>query len=172
MRRITVARVRIRLPFARQVLLLQIAVVVLVVGLGAMLVGVLVRRELTEQYSERALAVARSAAADPAVAAGDPQQVLQDRAERLRQATGALFVVVTDRAGLRLSHPNPEQIGRLVSTEPAALSGREVTVVERGTLGLSARGKVPLRTPDAGWSARSVSASASARSGPGSLGRR
>src|SRR2546423_819483 len=70
----------------------------------------------------------------------------QARAERVRQRTGALFVVVTDREGLRLSHPNPDLLGKPVSTDPSeALSGRTEVKVQRGTLGLSARAKVPLR---------------------------
>jgi two-component system CitB family sensor kinase len=138
-----------RIRFARQVLALQIGVVTLVVGVGFALVGWLLDKELTQQYGERALAVAHSLAADPAIgraaALDDPEHVIQPRAEQVRGATGALFVVVTDRDGIRLAHPNPNLIGAVVSTDPsAALSGREVINVERGTLGLSARGKVPL----------------------------
>jgi two-component system CitB family sensor kinase len=55
-------------------------------------------------------------------------------------------VVVTDDRGIRYSHPTPANVGRPVSTSPdAALAGHEVVTIERGTLGYSARGKVPLR---------------------------
>jgi two-component system, CitB family, sensor kinase len=144
-----------RMRFARQMLALQVGVLVLVVGVGLTLFGALLEAQLTRQYGQRALGVARAVAADPdlaaAVAAGDPRHLVQERAERVRRATGALFVVVTDRNGIRLSHPNPDQVGRRVSTDPSqALAGREVVNVERGTLGLSARGKVPLRAPFGG----------------------
>jgi two-component system, CitB family, sensor kinase len=144
---------RRRMRFARQVLLLQVGVVVLVIAVGFALVGWLLRAELYTQFGQRALSVARSVAAQPgladAVAADDPEHIVQARAEAVRTATGALFVVVTDDRGIRLSHPNPAQIGQRVSTDPsAALAGREVVTVERGTLGLSARGKVPLRAAD------------------------
>jgi two-component system CitB family sensor kinase len=140
---------RPRVRFAHQVLILQIGVVVLVAVTGYGLAAWVQRGELRHQFAWRALTLARSVAADPvigdAVASDDPQGVVQQRAERIRQATGALFVVVTDRRGIRLAHPNPDQLGRKVSTDPsAALSGHEVMVIERGTLGLSARGKVPL----------------------------
>ena len=140
---------RPRIRFAHQVLILQIGVVVLVAVTGYGLAAWVQRGELRHQYGWRALTLARSVAADPvigdAVAGGDPQGVVEDRAERIRRATGALFVVVTDRHGIRLAHPNRDEIGRRVSTDPsAALSGHEVIVIERGTLGLSARGKVPL----------------------------
>jgi two-component system, CitB family, sensor kinase len=139
-----------RIRFAYQVLVLQIGVVMLVAVTGYGLAAWAQRDELRHQFASRALTIARAVAADPviadAAAGGDPRRVVEDRAERIRRGTGALFVVVTDRQGIRLAHPNPAQIGKMVSTDPsAALSGREVMVIERGTLGLSARGKVPLR---------------------------
>jgi two-component system CitB family sensor kinase len=147
--RLDVMAPRPRIRFAHQVLILQIGVVVLVAVTGYGLAAWVQRGELRHQYGWRALTLARSVASDPvigdAVAGGDPQGVVEDRAERVRKATGALFVVVTDRRGIRLAHPNRAEIGRKVSTDPsAALSGHEVIVIERGTLGLSARGKVPL----------------------------
>jgi two-component system CitB family sensor kinase len=65
-----------------------------------------------------------------------------------RRTTGTSFVVVTDRQGIRFSHPDPTQIGRHVSTDPGpALRGETVLAVQTGTLGRSARAKVPLRAP-------------------------
>jgi two-component system, CitB family, sensor kinase len=135
--------------FTRQLLLLQIGLVTLVVGIGFGLVAWLLNQNLERQYEQRALNVARTVAADPQL--GDlvrrhDSPSVQTIALRDSQATGALFVVVTDARGVRMAHPNPDEIGKLVSTDPsAALSGREVVNLERGTLGLSARGKVPLR---------------------------
>src|SRR4051812_44475141 len=109
-----------------------------------------IQGRLDVSYEQRALAVARSVAADPAVAAAvaarDRSGVVQARAEVVRRATRTAFVVVTDVDGIRYSHPHPKQIGKRVSTDPTiALSGREETAVETGTLGRSARAKVPLR---------------------------
>src|SRR3954466_5217839 len=141
-----------RLPFARQALLLQLGVLVLVLASGLGLVALLLRSELEGQYEQRALAIARTVASDPAyavdIAAGPPTADgdAQQRAEQARRRTGALFVVVTDARGVRYSHPNPSLLGQRVSTDPSeALAGREVVAVQRGTLGLSARGKSPLR---------------------------
>ncbi|WP_433235067.1 ATP-binding protein [Actinomadura nitritigenes] len=147
--------VRTRIPFARQVLILQVGVVVVVACLGYGLVAWMLDGELRDQYGQRALTVARAVAVDPqidaAVAAGDPGHVVQERAERVRIRTGALFVVVTDRRGIRYSHPTLGEVGRRVSTDPSeALAGHEVVNIERGTLGLSARGKVPLYGPQGG----------------------
>jgi two-component system CitB family sensor kinase len=141
-----------RMPFTRQMLLLQIGVLALVVGLGFALVAWQLDRTLKREYERHALAVARTVAVDPLLArdvVARDQPAVQSIADRAQQATDALFVVVTDVHGIRLAHPNPAEIGKKVSTSPdAALSGHEVANIERGTLGLSARGKVPLRTAD------------------------
>jgi len=127
----------------------------LVVLLGTAAAVVVLRRDLTDQFEQRALAVARSVAQRPGLAeavtgtAPTAGGQVQRDAEAVRRATGALYVVVTDDRGIRFSHPNPARIGERVSTSPEeALSGHEVVAVESGTLGRSARGKVPLRAPD------------------------
>jgi two-component system CitB family sensor kinase len=130
-------------------LLLQLAVLVAVVGLGFSLVAWRLGTGLEQRFEQRALDVAHSVAAEPGlpdeVAARDSAAV-QARALAAQHATGALFVVVTDDRGIRLAHPDPSRIGQRVSTSPeAVLRGSEIANVERGTLGLSARGKVPLR---------------------------
>lgn len=138
-----------RLPFIRQMFLLQTAVVVVLIAIGMALVAVLLRQDLVDGYQQRALTLARAIAAEPGL--GDlvrdhDQPAVQTRAAAAGAATHALFIVVTDENGIRLAHPDPAQIGLPVSTDPStALSGGEVTAVEAGTLGLSARGKVPLR---------------------------
>jgi two-component system CitB family sensor kinase len=106
---------------------------------------------LVHQFEQRALAIADTVTVAPGIAQavldGDPGGIIQERAEAIRRSTGALFVVVTDDHGIRYSHPVPERIGERVSTDPsAALSGKTVVNMEHGTLGLSARAKVPLRT--------------------------
>jgi two-component system CitB family sensor kinase len=139
---------RLHPRFATQALLVQVAVLVLILGTGFALVASLLRSELERQYEQRALAVARTVAADDVivrdVAAHNRQPEVQQRAEAVRQRTGVLFVVVADEQGIRYSHPDPQRIGQRVSTTPEALTGREVVTFERGTLGNSARGKVPL----------------------------
>jgi two-component system CitB family sensor kinase len=138
-----------RLTFIRQMLLLQVAVVVALIAIGMVLVAWLLRSNLEEQYEQRALTLARTVAAEPGL--GDlvrdrNQPAVAARAAAEMKANHALFVVVADLNGIRLAHPDPAQIGKPVSTDPSeALSGNEVALIERGTLGLSARGKVPLR---------------------------
>ena len=70
---------------------------------------------------------------------------------RVQDQTGALFVVITNAQGIRLTHPNPALIGTPVTyhdpepttTEPFR-TGRTWIGIQRGTLGSVAAGKVPL----------------------------
>ncbi|MCW2134698.1 two-component system, CitB family, sensor kinase [Arthrobacter sp. VKM Ac-2550] len=154
----------LRPGFSARMLLMQLGVVALVVLLSAVVYGWLTYERLGDEAEDQALAVARTVAASGDVRAGvfaladaGPEELaaevlaegeLQPLAEDVRLRTGALFVVITDDAGLRLSHPDPDLLGQRVSTDPSeALSGREVTVQEQGTLGHSARAKVPVYAP-------------------------
>lgn len=141
---------RHRLSLASRILAMQIGIVLVVVAAGAVASLFVARQQLDRSYEQRSLAVADSVAALPevraAVAADDPGKILQRLAERLRLATGATFIVITDDRGIRFSHPNPERIGEMVSTDPEpALSGRRWSGTQEGTLGVSVRGKVPVR---------------------------
>jgi two-component system CitB family sensor kinase len=143
-----------RLRFSRQIFLLQAVVTVLLIALVAALTGWLLRDTLTDEYGHRALAIARSVAADPEVIAAatarHPGGALQAEMTQLTRRTGALFVVVTDDRGVRLAHPEPDRVGEVVSTDPSeALAGREVVgAVETGSLGRSVRSKTPVFASD------------------------
>lgn len=145
---------RIR-PLATQILLLQVAVVAASIVAAGLLSFWLVREQIVAQYQDRALALARVVAATPDVVEAyddaDPSLRIQPLAEAIRRSAGASFVVVTDQAGIRYSHPNPARIGERVSTDPsAALAGDDFVGVQRGTLGVSVRAKVPVRDRDGG----------------------
>ncbi|MEV5597941.1 sensor histidine kinase [Streptomyces sp. NPDC052496] len=108
--------------------------------------------QLDDEAMRRALAIAQTAAAesrlDDALEHSRPGRdgPVQNEAERIRRATGAEYVVIMDMRGVRWSHTDPDEIGRRVSTDPSGvLAGREVMQIDEGTLGRSARGKVPLR---------------------------
>lgn len=145
-------------------LLLQAALVAVALAVAFGVFAISSGRQASEEYGERALAVARTVASDPEVrslveqfsavdTAGTdaaPAGVLaggalQRAAEGARNRTDALFVVITDDRGLRLAHPDPTVLGQRVSTDPSgALAGNEVVEQERGTLGDSVRAKVPV----------------------------
>ncbi|WP_069169159.1 ATP-binding protein [Streptomyces griseus] len=135
-----------------QVLLMQLAIITGVTVLVTGLFLAPLSAQLDDQAMRRALAIAQSTAAQPRLAravlttAPSPDGVVQDAAERIRRSTGAEYVVIMDKRGVRWSHTDAARIGRKVSTDPStALAGRTVMEIDSGTLGRSARGKVPLR---------------------------
>jgi two-component system CitB family sensor kinase len=142
-----------RRRLSSQIFAFQALILALTLLIGCLLALHALRQRLDHDSEQRALAVARSVGAEPeiarAVVADDRSGIVQARAEGVRRATKTAFIVVTDRQGIRFSHPDPKEIGRHVSTDPGpALRGETVLAVQKGTLGRSARAKVPLRTPD------------------------
>jgi two-component system CitB family sensor kinase len=121
---------------------------------GFALVTLNQRRGLEHQYQLRALAIAQTFAATPSIReamtrrnAAD-RRLIQSLAEAVTQETGATYIVVIDRHGVRYSHPNPTQIGQRITEPVVALDGRNHLGVDHGSLGISANAKTPLRAPD------------------------
>jgi two-component system CitB family sensor kinase len=129
--------------------MLQLALVAATVVLGALASYALVSAQIDEQYKQRALAIGHAVAATPdiveAMSDPDPPKTIQPIAEAIRRSVGASFIVVANKDGIRYSHPNPENIGKRVSTDPTtALAGEDFVGWEQGTLGRSLRAKVPV----------------------------
>ncbi|MFE2277783.1 ATP-binding protein [Streptomyces sp. NPDC059454] len=150
-------RLRLGLPrrMFSQVLLMQLAIAAGVAVLATGLFLAPLGDQLDDQAMRRALAIAQTTAQQPQMARDlrgtepSPDGPVQREAERIRKATGAEYVVVLDVRGVRWSHTDPQRIGGLVSTDPGeALAGHDVMEIDEGTLGRSARGKVPLRDDD------------------------
>lgn len=139
----------LRRSVAAQTTALVVALVATVVLAGLAAAYVQARRAVTQQATTQVLAVAQSVAAEPDVVAGvrsrDTSGALQTLAEGVRRRTGTDFVVIMGTDRVRLSHPDPGQIGRtfLGHTEEALAGG---TVLEDyvGTLGPSRRAVVPV----------------------------
>ncbi|WP_234810252.1 sensor histidine kinase [Mycolicibacterium moriokaense] len=157
---------RFDVRLATQVLLLQVAVVVLTLGIAGGLLAFLSHERIHYQVGQRALDVARVLAYAPAVRAdvahyddvGLPQGPdavdelangqLQSIASEVQKRTDVLFVVITNNHGIRLAHPNRDELGKPVSTDPdEALAGHETVIAQSGTLGPSVRAKVPVLRP-------------------------
>lgn len=136
-------------------LLMQVAIAAGVTVLATGLFLAPLSDQLDDQAMRRALAIAQTTAEQPQIAK-DLQSTtpsvdgpVQVEAERIRKATSAEYVVIMNTKGVRWSHTDTKQIGGIVSTDPArALAGQEVMEIDEGTLGRSARGKVPLRDSD------------------------
>lgn len=140
---------RRKLPLAVQLLAMQVVIVLVTVLVAGVLAVRLEEKQIRSTYARRVLTIARSLASVPTVQEAyrtpDPSTSLEPLAELVRQAAGATFVVFTDDRGIRYSHPDPDKIGKMVSTDPTvALSGEEFVGTETGSLGPSLRAKVPV----------------------------
>src|SRR5438067_7008798 len=138
-----------RLPLAYQILAFQVGIILVSALIGAAVAVWQASQELDRQSEQRSLAIAESVANNTALQGAllsdDPAGLIQQTAENVRHSTGASYVVVTDAKGIRFSHPNPALIGKPVDEDPATvLAGNAWVGVQRGTLGVSARGKAPI----------------------------
>ncbi|MEU9394449.1 sensor histidine kinase [Streptomyces sp. NPDC048324] len=150
-------RLRLGMPkrVFSQVLLMQVAIAAGVAVLATGLFLAPLSKQLDQEAMRRALAIAETTAQDPQIAEGvlttapSRNGPVQREAERIRLATNAEYIVVLNTHWVRWSHPTASEIGHEVSTSPKeALGGKEVMEIDRGTLGRSARGKVPLYDAD------------------------
>ncbi|WP_461635762.1 sensor histidine kinase [Glutamicibacter soli] len=144
--------------FASRIMRLQFIVVgflIVLVTAGTLYASY---NQVFNRAEDRSLTIARSVAVMPSVVQEVERYAAQDRLDVQALRTGPLqetaqaivnrgdayFVVITEDRGLRLSHPNPAELGLKVSTEPVALAGIEDVSREHGTLGESVRAKVPV----------------------------
>ncbi|WP_139978608.1 sensor histidine kinase [Nocardioides litoris] len=136
-------------PVARQVLALQVLVVVALVVASLGLAAYDARRDARTDATSQALAIARSVADSPAVltalATADPSAELQPFAERVRRDTDVDFVTIMAPDRTRYTHPDPANIGKpFIGDLGRAPQGEAFTQEYAGTLGPSMRAVVPV----------------------------
>lgn len=139
-----------RWSVAGQTFALQVGIAVLVIAAGLGGAFVQAQRAGDNEAIARATAVAETVAATPdvveAVQGPTPAATLQPYAERVRIESGTDFVVVMSPEGVRYSHPDPMQIGRIfLGHREDALAGGVVVEEYTGTLGPSTRVVLPVR---------------------------
>ncbi|WP_279606273.1 cache domain-containing protein, partial [Aeromonas caviae] len=102
------------------------------------------------EVGDQALDVARLVARESGVIAGVKRADtvrLNALVERIRAEVGASYIVIGDRQARRLVHPNADRIGKaMVGDDPErALQGEAYISRAQGSLGVSVRGKGPIR---------------------------
>ncbi|MFD5128884.1 SpoIIE family protein phosphatase [Streptomyces olindensis] len=116
---------------AGQMLLLQLAIVVLLAAAAVTAQVLQARNDSTRAAEQRALSVAQTFANAPgmieALNSQDPTAVLQPRAEAARKEADVDAIVVTDPQGIRYTQPEPSYIGKkIIGTIEPAQEGRTV----------------------------------------------
>ena len=134
----------------RMILLVCLLVLSLTLVAGGMYTA-MIGEILEEKIGKQALQVSQTVAQIPLVhqqiVKPHPEGKLQKLAEEIRQQTGAEFIVIGNRDGIRFSHPKQDRLDKqMVGGDNAAALERGESYVSRavGTLGPSIRGKVPI----------------------------
>ena len=145
----------VRQRLSTQVVLLIVGILLLSTAGGFLVQYQNMSDQLNGQFEERALSIAQTLAGERTVAeqaaAGRPGGSLQTLAMQVMSETDALFVVITNAKGIRLTHPTAALIGTPVTfddpepdtTEPFR-TGQDYLGLQHGTLGAVAAGKAPL----------------------------
>ncbi|MFT6978873.1 MAG: two-component system CitB family sensor kinase [Marinobacter psychrophilus] len=142
----------------RMILTLGLVSVLQTVFIGVF-AGYYLSESLYNEIGQRALMVAKTIAASPAVIRGIQQRNLDDLntlTHTLAQTNEALFIVIGDHDAIRLAHPLPERIGRSMADDEgdygrrALVEGKGYVARALGNLGESMRGKAPVFEPDSG----------------------
>jgi two-component system CitB family sensor kinase len=134
-----------------RILVGQLVILAVTSVVGFVLFAYAQRDRLDAQYEQRALAIAKTVAAEPEIQGvmehGDGGDLVQAVATRIKIASNASYVVVIDLRGVRHSHPVPALIGQKVSESIVVADGGYHTGIDVGAMGRSANGKAPLYGP-------------------------
>ncbi|VBB09816.1 signal transduction histidine kinase sporulation regulator spoob [Lucifera butyrica] len=144
----------------KSVIRLQTKITLLVCGVVAIallvteiFINSIVATETQQSLADKALTIARIVARSNAVTEAlstrrNPAEI-QVMANDIRRETHVEFIVVMDMRGIRLSHPDPEEVGRhfVGGDEKDVLAGREYISEATGTLGPSLRAFTPVYSP-------------------------
>ncbi|WP_417546405.1 ATP-binding protein [Marinobacter sp.] len=135
----------------------------LVSALQAAFIGVFAGYYLSEslynEIGQRALMVAKTVAASPAVIRGIQERdidALNALTRKMATTNEALFIVIGDHDAIRLAHPVSERIGHSMADDDgddghlALVEGKGYVARALGNLGESMRGKAPVFEPDSG----------------------
>ncbi|MCG6498030.1 SpoIIE family protein phosphatase/ATP-binding protein [Kitasatospora sp. A2-31] len=138
---------------AGQMFVLQVLIVLLLVVAAVVALLIQSRSDRYDAARDRSLAAAQAFAHSPglvdAMRGPDPSAVLQPLTEAARKDAHVDFIVVTDRNGIRYTHPQPEQIGKqFVGTIGPSLNGAVTVEQVHGPLGLEYQVVVPVEDAD------------------------
>ena len=133
------------------IILFVCIVVALSLGITDIIISKRITSSVEETEKEKALNVARMTSLSPSVIDaldGAPNQTeVQEFANQVKDKTNVNFVVVMNMKGIRLSHPDPSEVGKHFKggDEGPVLNGKEYVSISKGTLGKSMRAFTPIK---------------------------
>ncbi|MFP7494498.1 sensor histidine kinase [Terribacillus saccharophilus] len=132
------------------VLLITILLVVSLLFVSALFVRK-VDEIVEEDAGSTAMAVAKLAAKDDTILEHlekrDDDAIIQAESLKIQQNSGADYVVIADTDGIRISHPEPDRIGKPTQTsnDPVLEEGKEVIYEGYGVSGYAVKAKTPVK---------------------------
>ncbi|PSL36223.1 two-component system CitB family sensor kinase [Planomicrobium soli] len=139
------------MPLQRRIFLYGALFISAIMVLAGLSFYMTISGAIEKQVGTRALDIAETTAARQDIRKAfelpNPSAALQPLAEKIRIQTGAEYVVIGNKDGIRYAHPREEQIGKKMvgDDNQRALVNGEVYVSEAtGTLGPALRGKAPI----------------------------
>ncbi len=137
-----------------KLIVISCSLIFIVITILAVIFQVMFEDTMKKQIGERALSVSYAVSNNPLVIdafeTDDPSERIQPYAEQIRKKTGAHYVVVGNKEGIRHSHPVRERIGKKMvgGDNKLALSGEPSITEAIGSLGPAVRGKSPIINSD------------------------
>jgi two-component system, CitB family, sensor kinase len=137
-----------------KLILISCSLIFLVIIILSIIFQNMFENTMKSQIGERALSVSYAVSNNPLVIeafeSDDPSKLIQPYAEKIRKKTGAHYIVVGNKDGVRYSHPIKERIGQKMvgGDNEKALSGEPSITEATGSLGPAVRGKSPIRNND------------------------
>ncbi|MDM5361157.1 sensor histidine kinase [Peribacillus sp. ACCC06369] len=124
--------------------------IILMGGIFEVLFINILENNLKQETGEKALSVAQTISLLPEIKQAfrndNPSVIIQPIAEKIRRQIDAEFIVIGDENEKRLSHPDPNLIGKkMVGGDNGEVwNGKSIITESTGTLGPSIRGKSPI----------------------------
>lgn len=139
-----------RLGLLHQIVLLISIVVFLSMTLGGLIFSFILEDALDSSISKRAMAIAKLTAADPRIISAfdnkNPSLVIQPRTKAIQKMTGADYVVVGDKSGIRYSANKESEIGKTMGTSNKLVffGGKSIIYNGKGVSGSAIKAKTPI----------------------------
>ncbi|MBI0576793.1 sensor histidine kinase [Neobacillus cucumis] len=132
-------------------MVLHISIVICATTILAAIFFTKIINDLSTQYlGHEAMSVAKLAAQDDriirAFKSENPSKEIQPITERMRKQTGASYIVIGNKQGIRYSHPNPKYIGKSMGTSNQPVFKQHISVVYfgEGISGPAIKAKTPI----------------------------
>ncbi|WP_264740654.1 DcuS/MalK family sensor histidine kinase [Cytobacillus firmus] len=138
--------------FSLQIIIIMFVCIVVALSLGItdLLISKTITSSVEETQADKALNVARMVSLNQLVIdsleGSSSSEEIQAFASQIKNRTNVNFVTVMDMEGIRLTHPDTEQVGKPFrgGDEGPALKGKEYVSISKGTLGPSLRAFTPI----------------------------